>query len=414
MVPTRLLRVAAVGAVDDGKSTLIGRLLHDSKQLTDDQIRSLELASSSRGQERLNLSYATDGLRAEREQGITIDVAYRYAATENAKLVIADCPGHLVYTGNMASGASTADLALVVVDVTRKLRDQTRRHMALAILFGVRRLVVAVNKMDLVDWSEQAYVSTIDEVAEVVRRLGGAEVTAVPVSALHGDNVAAPSPRSPWYSGGTVMEYLRPAPPQTLDGGARLPVQSVGRNLRRRPCARGLLSGGPIAVGDQVVVLPRGTVATVAELGSLDGPVQRALPGRSIQINLDDGTKLQRGDMLADAKNPPQLESELRTTLCWFAGSPARAGDRFLLKHTTNLVWATVTAVEGLWSLAGMAVEPANQVEVNEIGLVRWAIDSPLAVDGYRSNRTTGSFIAIDAAGGQTLGAAMVEPVGPD
>ena len=406
--PAKLLRVAALGAVDDGKSTLIGRLLHDSHQLTEDQIQALEPKGVEAGPRRLNLSYATDGLRAERQQGITIDVAYRYATTEAARLVIADCPGHLVYTANMATGASTAEVALVVVDVTRGLREQTRRHLALAILFGVRRVVVAVNKMDLVGWSEPAWRATVDQVEEVVRRLGGAAVTAVPVSALHGDNVVEFSREASWYRGVTVMGCLRPTPERVSSSGARLPVQLVVPGAQEEAWGAGLLSGGPIALGDPVVVLPIGQVSHVRGLSALGSPVPRALVGRSIQILLDDGVALHRGDMVSEVGRAAAVVVEADTTLCWFDRSPARPGRRFLIKHTTRFVEAVISAVEGRRDLTSMEVRPASEVGMNDIGLVRWEFETPLPLDSYRSNRTTGSFIAVDSRSGRTLGAAMV------
>jgi sulfate adenylyltransferase large subunit len=407
-----LLRLAAIGAVDDGKSTLIGRLLHDADQLTDDQLEAMESASQARGHTGLNLSFATDGLRAEREQGITIDVAYRYATTPRRKLVIADCPGHVEYTRNMATGASTADLALVVVDVTRGLREQTRRHTALALLFGVRHLLVAVNKMDLVDWDQRRYLELTSEIRQLAQQLGGAEVEVVPISALHGDNVVERSLRARWYRGRTVLEALELVPTSTFaaDGatGFRLPVQMVLRGAQGTSRIAGMLSGRGVSVGDEVVVLPEGRRTRVSSLETLDGAVSSAPAPLSVSLTLEDGERVQRGDLIAAPDNLPTVSRNQRATVCWFADRRLRKGQTFVVKHTTRLTEAEVVEVESKLDLATLRLVPAGELAANDIGVVRWRLVEPVAADQYQDSRVTGSFIVIDPDTCATLAAAMI------
>ena len=402
--------MAAIGAVDDGKSTVIGRLLHDAQMLTSDQVLALRQASPADGRPALNLSFATDGLRAEREQGITIDVAYRYALTARHKLVIADCPGHLEYTRNTATGASTADLALVVVDATRGLREQTRRHLAIAMTFGVRRLVVAVNKMDLVGWDREVFLEVAAEVTMLAERLGGARVAAVPISAAHGDHVVRRTKAGPWYSGQTLLGALEEA----ADGaappgpGARLAVQTAlpGPDGGRR-CA-GRLSGGPLRRGDEVVVLPSGVRTRVLTLEAPSGPVEVAPPGLSLRVGLAGDPEVARGDLVANQDSAPHMWREAVTTVCWLAESPARATDRFAIKHTTLVTGAEVVAVEAALDLESLRLLPARELAANSIGRLRWRFDRPLAADPYSESRETGAFIAIDLRTNAPAGAAML------
>ncbi|MGA7087355.1 MAG: GTP-binding protein [Candidatus Dormiibacterota bacterium] len=407
-----LLRLAAVGAVDDGKSTLIGRLLHDADQLTEDQLKAMESASQARGHTGLNLSFATDGLRAERERGITIDVAYRYATTPRRKLVIADCPGHVEYTRNMATGASTADLALVVVDVTRGLREQTRRHSALAMLFGVRHLLVAVNKMDLVDWDQRRYHELTSEIRQLARRLGGAEVEVVPISALHGDNVVERSLRARWYRGRTVLEALELVPTSTFAAhgatGFRLPVQLVLRGAEGTSRIAGMLTGRGVSVGDEVVILPQGRRTRVAGLETLGGSVSSAPAPLSVSVTLEDGEGVERGDLIAAPDNPPNVSRNQRATVCWFADRPLRKGQTFVVKHTTRLTEARVVEVESKLDLATLRLVPTQELAANDIGVVRWRLAEPVAADQYRDSRVTGSFIVIDPDSCATVAAAMI------
>jgi sulfate adenylyltransferase large subunit len=404
-----LLRFAAIGSVDDGKSTLIGRLLADSRQLFDDQLDAIKLASRRRGRSGLDLSFVTDGLRAERDQGITIDVAYRYAATPRRKFVIADCPGHLQYTANMATGASTAELALVVVDAQRGLREQTRRHLCIAALLGVRHLLVAVNKMDLVAWDQGAYDEIVAELGEVAGRLGIESVVCVPVSALHGDNVAQPSDAAPWYEGPTVLEHLESAPSSVpAESGARLPVQWVLRHPDGGRSYAGMLSGGTLRVGEEMIALPSGARSRIDSIDTFDGPLQAAGPLLSVSVSLADELDVSRGDLLAPATAPPEVCSELDAVVCWFGNRPVAAGDRLRIKHTTRQTSAIVAGVLGRLDVNSMVIEPGDKLGDNEIGRVRIAVATPLAVDPYRSNRVTGSFVLIDEVTNATLAAGMV------
>ncbi|HUY10325.1 MAG TPA: GTP-binding protein [Candidatus Dormibacteraeota bacterium] len=407
-----LLRLAAVGAVDDGKSTLIGRLLHDADQLTDDQLVAMENASRARGQSSLNLSFATDGLKAEREQGITIDVAYRYAVTPRRKLVIADCPGHLEYTRNMATGASTADLALVVVDITRGLREQTRRHTALALLFGVRHLLVAVNKMDLVGWNERRYLAVTEQMRDLAEQLGGAAVQAVPISALYGDNVVERSRRVAWYRGPTVLEALEEVPTSTFAAhgskGARLPVQTVIPQADGSVRIAGMLTGAGLRTGDEVVVLPQGRRSSVATLETLSGSANSAQAPLSISLTLDHPYLVHRGDLVAAADDPPVVSRDQLTTVCWFAERQLELGQRFLVKHTTRLTTAEVTGIESKLDLTTLRLVPAQKLGVNDIGVVCWRFAEPIAADQYRDSRVTGSLIVIDPDTNVTVAAVMI------
>src|SRR5579875_144429 len=418
-----LLRFAAIGSVDDGKSTLIGRLLLDTRQLFDDQLEAVAAASRRRGGPALDLSFVTDGLRAEREQGITIDVAYRYAATMTRKFIIADCPGHVQYTANMATGASTADLALVVVDVTTGLREQARRHACIAALLGVDQMVVAANKMDLVAWRAGPYERVRAEMETLARRLGIGACTVVPVSALHGDNVVVPSSAAAdYYDGPTVLEALESAragswsAAQGAHAGtaARLPVQWVLRTGTGRAYA-GIVDGGPLRVGDPVVVLPAGLATTVTAVRTYDGPIAEAPVGISVSVELADDLDEGRGDMIAAEQDPPQVTGDLEATVCWFGATPLCSGDRFRVKHTTRVGPARVVEVRSRLDVHDLSLAPASELADNEIGVIRLATGTRLAVDPYRANRVTGSLVLIDEATHATVGACMVGPpsIGP-
>ncbi len=413
-----LLRFATIGSVDDGKSTLIGRLLFDTRQLFDDQLTAIETASERRGLGEVDLSFVTDGLRAEREQGITIDVAYRYAATPHRKFVIADCPGHIQYTRNMATGASTADLALVLVDATAGLREQSRRHICIAALLGVDQLVVCANKMDLVEWDRSAYQHIVDEMEALAHRLGITSCTVIPISALNGDNVVARSDAAPWYDGPTVLDALESA---TAGGwaaqhgvghgsGARLPVQWVLRQPGGGRTYAGMVNGGPFRVGDRVVVLPQGAHTTVRALETADGPLQRAEVGQSISLKLADHLDVSRGDLIAAAEAPPEVKEEFEATVCWFGERPLRAGDRLRLKHTTRVTPVVVEKVSGTFDVNELHVHEATELRENEIGVVTLRTATPLAVDPYQADRITGSFVLIDDLSFATIAAGMVGP----
>jgi sulfate adenylyltransferase large subunit len=409
---SELLRFAAVGSVDDGKSTLIGRLLHDTKQLFDDQLEAISAASRRGGADGFDLSYITDGLRFEREHGITVDVAYRYAATPHRKLVIADCPGHVQYTRNMATGASTADLVVVVIDATTGLREQTRRHCCIAALLGVRHMLVAVNKMDLASWDRSAYLDVDREIRALAQRLGIENVTTVPVSALKGDNVATASSCSSWYAGPTILEALEHAEAGAwaTEGGAggRLPVQWVVDHPAGDRGYAGMVSGGTIHVGDEVVVLPTGARTRITSIHAFDGPLEEAAARMSVTVRLEDDLDISRGDMLAPTNGAPEIVNELRATLCWFGPHRVVAGQRFCIKHTTRVTRARVVCVESRLDIGSLDLGAASSLADNEIGVVRLAVATPLAVDPYRVNRVTGSFVVIDEDTSATVAAGMV------
>jgi sulfate adenylyltransferase large subunit len=410
-----LLRFATIGSVDDGKSTLIGRLLHDTKQLFEDQLEAVTSASRRRGGggvDGVDLSFVTDGLRAEREQGITIDVAYRYASTPRRKFVIADCPGHVQYTRNMATGASTADLAVVVVDATHGLREQTRRHTCIAALLGVRHLLVAANKMDLAGWGEDAYLSVKEQVEALARRLGMESVVVVPVSALLGDNVVEPSTHMAWYVGPTLLSGLEDAPAGTWaveeSGGARLAVQWVVRHPGGGRSYAGMVSGGTFRPGDEIVVLPGGQRSRLTSVETFDGPLEEAPASLSVTVRLDDDLDVSRGDLVASAGSPPEVVREFDATLCWFADEPVEAGRRFRLKHTTRLTPAQVVSVDSRLDVGSLELQSTHRLGPNDIGVVRLAVGTPLAVDPYQANRVTGSFVVIDDQTNATVAAGMV------
>jgi sulfate adenylyltransferase large subunit len=413
-----LLRFATVGSVDDGKSTLIGRLLFDTRQLFDDQLDAITVASERRGLGEVDLSFVTDGLRAEREQGITIDVAYRYAATPHRKFVIADCPGHVQYTSNMATGASTADLVLVLVDATSGLREQSRRHICIAALLGVDQLVVCANKMDLVDWDKSAYQGIVDEMETLARRLGLASCTVIPISALHGDNVVERSNAAPWYDGPTVLDALESAQAGgwasqhglRQGNGGRLPVQWVLRQPGGGRSYAGMVNGGPFRTGDPVIVLPQGHYSTVRSIETADGPLPRAEVGLSVSLQLNDDIDISRGDLISSLEEQPTVTNEFEATLCWFHDRPLVAGDRLKLKHTTRVTPVIVDRIEGIFDVNELKVSEASELVENDIGIVRLRTAMPLALDSYSVDRITGSFVLIDELTIATVAAGMVGP----
>ncbi|MEP6661572.1 MAG: GTP-binding protein [Acidimicrobiales bacterium] len=409
-----LLRFATIGSVDDGKSTLIGRLLYDAKGLFDDQVEAVAATTARRGGDGLDLSLVTDGLRAEREQGITIDVAYRYFATRHRSFIIGDNPGHAQYTRNMATGASTADLAVVLVDARTGLLEQTRRHLAVAALLGIRDLVLAVNKMDLVAWSPDVFDAVVTETLEYAGRLGITKLVAIPISALYGDNVVERSMESPWYGGPTLLTHLEEVEPYPGDDSAfRMPVQLVIRTESEgRPVRRyaGLVVGGRAEVGDAVQIWPAGTRTTIAgiEIGT-EAP--EAVTGSSVVVRLEDELDVTRGDLLASVDEPPTATRELEAAVCWFGAKPLLPGARVLVKHTTRTERAVVRAVLGRRDLDSLEETPAGELARNDIGTVRLALAGPLVVDLYADNRATGGFIVIDEGTDETLAAGMITAV---
>ncbi len=407
---TDLLRFATIGSVDDGKSTLVGRLLVDTRQLFDDQLAAVEAASQKRGVGDLDLSFVTDGLRAEREQGITIDVAYRYAATPERKFVIADCPGHVQYTANMATGASNADVALVVLDATAGLKEQTRRHLCIAGLLGVRHLIVAANKMDLVDWDEATFRAVEKDVNDVARRLGFDTPIIVPVSALNGDNVVEPSYLNTWYDGPTVLAALNSAPAgawASSDDGARLPIQWVLRQPGGGRTYAGMINGSTLAVGQKVRLLPAGVDTTIVGIRGPRGAMDSAEPGLSVDVDIADDTSAGRGDVLA-TEPFPTVTNEISATVCWFADAPLTGGQRLRLKHTSHSTPAFVDAVTSVVDVDQLSLNDAEQLVRNEIGHVTITTADPLSVDDYRENRVGGSFVLIDEKTNATVAAGMI------
>jgi sulfate adenylyltransferase large subunit len=406
--------------VDDGKSTLIGRLLYDTKQIFVDQLEHIEETSQRRGDGYVNLALLTDGLRAEREQGITIDVAYRSFVTAKRRFQLADAPGHVQYTRNMVTGASTADVALVLLDARRGVVEQTRRHSYIAATLGIRHIVFAVNKMDLVDFDEVRFREIESELRELADRLGVRDEVAIPVSALRGDNVVDPSEATGWYDGPTLLEHLEAveiaADRNTED--RRFAVQWVIRPMSEehhdyRGYA-GQVASGIWRAGDEVLVLPAGLRTRVAAVEQAEGALVEALPGMSVTVRLDDDLDVSRGDLLCDPDDPPTLARRLVSTVCWMSERPLRPGARLGVKHTTRSVRGIVdelTSVLDVHTLA--AVEGPAELALNDIGTVALRLSAPLAVDPYSVNRATGAFILVDEATNDTVAAGMVLTASP-
>ncbi|MEU6128465.1 GTP-binding protein [Saccharopolyspora sp. NPDC047091] len=416
-VHTDLLRLATAGSVDDGKSTLVGRLLHDTKSVLADQLDAVHRASADRGLQTPDLSLLVDGLRAEREQGITIDVAYRYFATPQRSFVLADTPGHVQYTRNTVTGASTAQLAILLVDARKGVIEQTRRHAAVLALLGVPRLVLAINKIDMVDFDAAVHERIAAEFAGHARALGYADdaVRTIPVSALHGDNVVERSANTPWYSGPSLLEHLETVPvaPDPFDAPFRMPVQYVIRpRTAEHPDYRGYagqVAAGVVAQGDEVVVLPAGIRTRVSQVDTPDGPAPRAAAGRSVTLLLEDDVDLSRGDLIAAADSAPQVTDELDATVCWLAEKPLQPGARVLVKHGTRTVQAMVTELSARFDEQELVgVDAPDSLALNEIGRVQLRTAEPLPVDEYAASRRTGSFLVIDPADGTTLAAGLI------
>jgi bifunctional enzyme CysN/CysC len=408
-----LLRLATAGSVDDGKSTLIGRLLFDSKQVLTDQLEHVEEASRRRGGAGVvDLSLLVDGLRAEREQGITIDVAYRYFATARRTFIIADTPGHVQYTRNMVTGASTADLAVILVDARKGVLEQSKRHAYISTLLGIPHLVVAVNKMDLVDHDEETFDAIVRDFSDFARGLNVKDIVYVPISAKHGDNVVERSERMPWYGGTPLLEHLESvqvADDRDVDH-ARFPVQWVVRDpdTDYRGYA-GQLAGGVLRPGDEVLVLPSGERSRIARIDTFDGPVDEAFAPMSVTILLEDEVDVSRGDLVCHPDDAPGLAREIEATVCWMADAPLRAGRRYAIKHATHAARAVVDQVIDRVNVHTLAPDAdAFELGLNDIGRVRLRTSKPLAFDPYLRNRSTGSFILIDEATNDTVGAGMI------
>ncbi|HTI68555.1 MAG TPA: GTP-binding protein [Candidatus Limnocylindria bacterium] len=423
-----ILRFNTCGSVDDGKSTLIGRLLYDSKSLMEDQIEALERSADITGGGQINLANLTDGLRAEREQGITIDVAYRYFATPRRRFIVADTPGHIQYTRNMVTGASTANLSIVLVDARHGVSEQSRRHSYISSMLRIPHLVIAINKMDLVDWSEQRFLEIRDEFEGFLPILDIKDVKFVPLSALNGDNVVDPSKHTPWYCGPTLLRHLETvhiASDWNLHG-FRLPVQWVNRpnnpqnkELHDFRGLSGQIASGIVRPGQKVMVLPSGLKTTVKEIHTYDGIVPEAFCPQSVTIVLADDVDISRGDMIVGLDALPGLSSELRAKVCWMHQRPLQAGRKYFLKHSTQTVQAVVTALESRIDIATYDPEPEpKELTLNDIGEVRIKTSRPLIFDGYNNNRLTGAFILIEQGTNSTVAAGMlyppVEPVRPE
>ncbi|HRW18305.1 MAG TPA: GTP-binding protein [Dermatophilaceae bacterium] len=420
-LPHDLLRFATAGSVDDGKSTLVGRLLHDTKSVLADQLAAVERASRDRGLDAADLALLTDGLRAEREQGITIDVAYRYLSTERRSFVLADTPGHVEYTRNMVTGASTAELALILVDARHGIVEQTRRHLAVTGLLGVRHVAVAVNKMDLVGWDEQVHRRISEEFSSLAAGFGIDDVVAIPVSALHGDNVVDRSAQTPWYAGPTLLEHLE-AVPVGGDPTAeplRLPVQVVIRpRTPEHPDYRGYagrLAAGVVRIGDRVVVQPGGRTTTVVgiDLPAVGGGVRsvpEAVAPQSVTLRLADDVDVSRGDLISTADAPAGVVRELTGAIAVLSESPVRARARVLVRVGTRVVRGLVEEILDELDLDRLGHHPAgDSLALNAIGRVRIRLAEPVPVDDYRRARHTGGFLLVDEADGATLAAGMAE-----
>ena len=411
---SELVRLVTCGSVDDGKSTLIGRLLYDTKQVFVDQLEHIEETSERRGDGYVNLALLTDGLRAEREQGITIDVAYRSFVTPRRRFQLADAPGHVQYTRNMVTGASTADVAIVLLDARRGVVEQTRRHAYIAATLGIPHLVFCVNKMDLAGYAEERFREIEGDLAGLAEQLDVRDEVAIPLSALHGDNIVERTERMAWWAGPTLLEHL-----ETVEiagdrdlAHRRFPVQWVIRPMSDehhdyRGYA-GQVAGGTWRAGEDVVVLPSGLRSRVAAVETADGPLEAAVPGMSVVVRLADDLDVGRGDMLADPADPPLAARSLTARVCWMSERPVQPGARLSIKHTTRWARAVLETVESVVDVDTLEDVPAEALRLNDIGVVRLRLSAPLLVDPYASNRAVGSFILVDEATNDTVGAGMV------
>jgi bifunctional enzyme CysN/CysC len=410
VAPMDLLRFSTAGSVDDGKSTLIGRLLYDTKSIFEDQLEALEDASRRRGEEGINLALLTDGLRAEREQNITIDVAYRYFATPRRKFIIADTPGHAQYTRNMVTGASTAELAIILIDARNGVLTQSRRHGFISSLLGIPHIVVAINKMDLVDWSEEVYERIRAEYAEFAQKLGVGDLTFIPISALLGDNIVTKSENTPWYGGGTLLHHL-----EHVNVGAkrnlvdfRFPVQYVLRPHQDYRGYAGRVASGAVRPGEDVVILPSGRRTTVASIDTFEGSIDEAVCGDSVALTLTDEVDVSRGDMIVRPMNLPTVGQELDATICWTSEEPFRPGTQYWLRQTTSEVKALVSRVLYRIDMDSLHREEVQTFQLNDIGRAYLTTASPVFFDRYELNHETGSFILVDPHTNGTVAVGMI------
>jgi len=410
-----LLRFTTAGSVDDGKSTLIGRLLYDSKSIFEDQVTQIEQASTKKGLDHVDLSLFTDGLKDEREQGITIDVAYRYFATPKRKFIIADTPGHVQYTRNMVTGASTANLALILVDARKGVIEQTKRHTFIASLLQIPHVFVCINKMDLVDYSQEAYDKVVKEYTDFAAKLNVQDVRFIPMSALHGDNVVTRSEQMSWYEGGTLLHNL-----ETVHISAdynlrdcRFPVQTVIRphsdEYHDFRGYAGRVAGGIFKKGDKVVALPSGLESTISGIHTLTGELDEAFPPMSVTITLEDDIDISRGDMLVRSENRPEGQQDLDVMLCWLNATPPRPRAKYVLKQTTADARAMITEIQYKMDINTLhRMEEDKAIKMNDIARVKIRSTKPLFVDDYNVNRVTGSIILVDEATNETVAAGMI------
>jgi sulfate adenylyltransferase subunit 1 len=412
-----MLRFTTAGSVDDGKSTLIGRLFHDTKSIFEDQLEAIEQSSKKRGDENINLALLTDGLRAEREQGITIDVAYRYFATPKRKFIIADTPGHIQYTRNMVTGASTANLALILVDARNGVVEQTRRHSFIADLLGIKHIAVCINKMDLVNYDEEAYEKVLRQFSEFASRLENvSELTFIPLSALKGDNVVGRSENMPWYKGAPLLYHLENvyvgSDANHVD--ARFPVQWVIRpHSDKHHDFRGFagrVAGGVFKVGDEITALPSGFTTKISKIMLGEKEIEEAFFPQSVTIQLEDEIDISRGDMLVKPNNQPNSSQDLDARICWFSGSKKLTqGGKYLIKHTTKTAQAMISEITYKVDVNSLRKnEEDTEFNMNDIGRIKFRTSEPIFYDTYRRNRNTGSFILIDPFTHQTLAAGML------
>src|SRR5580698_467625 len=407
-----LLRFSTAGSVDDGKSTLIGRLLYDTQSVYEDQLHSIE-GKGSTGAGMLDLALLTDGLRAEREQGITIDVAYRYFSTARRKFIIADTPGHEQYTRNMATGASTADLAIILIDARKGILNQSRRHAYIASLLGIPRVIAAINKMDLMGYSEDVFVDLSHAFSNLAGRVGLRSFEVIPISALEGDNVVHAGSHMPWYAGPTLLEYLESVPVarESAALALRLPVQRVIRPNQNFRGFAGQIAAGTVRRGDSIVALPSGHTSRIQSIVTFDGELESASAPLSITVTLEDERDISRGDLIAAAAAPPQVVNHFEASIVWLHPQPLEVDRRYLLKQTSHSVPARVRSIRHRINIETLESQAAEELELNAIGLVEIETDRPILADLYAESRATGSFILIDQLDNATVGAGMIRHI---
>ncbi|MGA2758569.1 MAG: GTP-binding protein [Solirubrobacteraceae bacterium] len=410
-----LLRFTTAGSVDDGKSTLIGRLLFDSKQVLEDQLEHVTEVSLRRGSDEIDLALLVDGLRAEREQGITIDVAYRYFTTPRRRFIIADCPGHQQYTRNMVTGASTADLAVILLDARKGVLEQSKRHAFISALLGIPHIVVAVNKMDLVEYSQERFAEIIADFAPFLEKLGVTDWLNIPISALRGDNVVDRSELTPWYGGPTLLEHLEEVEvsyDHPYDVPARFPVQWIvrtgGSDGEYRGYA-GQLASGALRAGEEVVVLPSGQRTRIAAIDTYEGELDEAVAPLSLTLRLEDDLDVARGELIAAVSDPPLVTREFHADVCWLASEPLKPGGRYAIKHTSHTATAIIDALIDRVDVDTLERETGpSELVLNDIARVSVRTSAPMAIDPYARNRRTGSFVLIDESTDATVGAGMI------